>query len=182
MDIKMIDLDKGAQTTPVIKTEVTPPASFTTENPTPMKNKKAFPFVIILFLLVAAGGFYSGAWLKALNSGKITSPGLAGIQSDVPQTGAKVGDIYGSPDEKSFKDQATGVIEKGGFNGEGSHKLLRSGGDSQTVYLTSSTIDLDSLVGDQVTIWGETFKGQKVGWLMDVGRAKIEALNAPLPN
>lgn len=177
----MIDLDKDVKVAPVINTEPTPPVQFTVEKSIPMKNKKTFPFVIILFLVVAVAGFYTGAWYKALNSGKITSPSLANIQSEVPQTGAKVGDIYGSADEKSFKDQATGVIEKGGFNGEGTHKLLRPGGVSQTVYLTSSTIDLDSLVGDQVTIWGDTFKGQKVGWLMDVGRAKIEALNAPLP-
>jgi hypothetical protein len=145
-----------------------------------MKNKSLIP-VIIIFILVAVGGFYSGAWLKAKNSGTIVSPELSGIQSDIPTTGIKVGDIFGSPDEKAFKDPATGVIDKGGFNGEGTHKLVRAGGASQTVYLTSSTIDLDALVGHQVTIWGQTFKGQKVGWLMDVGRAKIEALNVPLP-
>ncbi len=180
MDIKMIDLDKDQGETPVIKTESAPPASFTTETQPKMKNKSFLP-VIIVFILVAIGGFYSGAWLKAKNSGTIIPAELSGIQADIPQSGVKVGDIFGSADEKIFKDPATGVIDKGGFNGEGTHKLVRAGGISQTVYLTSSTIDLDALVGHQVTIWGETFKGQKVGWLMDVGRAKVEALNAPLP-
>jgi hypothetical protein len=27
-------------------------------------------------------------------------------------------------------------------------------------------------VGKKVQVWGETFKGQKAGWLMDVGRIK----------
>lgn len=175
----MIDLDKAGQTAPVTKVEAAP-TSFSTETQPKMKNKAFIP-VIALFIVVAVGGFYSGAWLKAKNSGTIISQELTGIQSAIPETGVKVGDIFGSPDEKSFKDPATGVIDKGGFNGEGSHKLVRAGGVSQTVYLTSSTIDLDALVGHQVTIWGETFKGQKVGWLMDVGRAKIEALNVPLP-
>ena len=106
---------------------------------------------------------------------------MAGIQADIPESGAKGGDVFGSADEKAFNTTATGVLDKGGLNGEGTHKLVRPGGLSQTVYLTSSVIDLDQLVGHQVTIWGETFKGQKTGWLMDVGRAKVENLNVPLP-
>lgn len=175
----MIDLDKDEKVTPVIIEELAPP-SFSVEKQPNMKKNSFLP-IIIIFLLVAVAGFYSGAWLKARNYGTIVSPSLSGIKADVPQAGVKVGDIYGSADEKMFKDPATGVLDKGGFNGEGTHKLVRAGGISQTVYLTSSTIDLDLLVGHQVTIWGQTFKGQKVGWLMDVGRAKVEALNAPLP-
>ncbi len=66
-----------------------------------------------------------------------------------------------------------GTLEKGGIDGEGTHKLIREGGESQTAYLTSSIIDLDPLVGKKVQVWGETFKGQKAGWLMDVGRVKV---------
>lgn len=175
----MIDLDKVDSEAPVIKSEITAP-SFVVEKTTPMKKNNPLPLIII-FLAVAVAGFYTGSWLKAKNSGTIVSAELTGIQADIPTTGVKVGDIFGSADEKMFKDPATGVIDKGGFNGEGTHKLVRTGGISQTVYLTSSTIDLDALVGHQVTIWGQTFKGQKVGWLMDVGRAKVEVLNAPLP-
>jgi hypothetical protein len=179
MDIKMIDLDKKEEVAPLTKAEAAP-SSFSVEPQTKMKKKSLLP-IIIIFFVVALAGFYSGAWLKVRLSGKAISPKLAGIQADVPLAGVKVGDIFGSADEKMFKDPATGVIDKGGFNGEGTHKLVRAGGLSQTVYLTSSTIDLDLLVGHQVTIWGQTFKGQKVGWLMDVGRAKVESLNAPLP-
>ena len=175
----MIDLDKDEKMASVIKAEEVPP-SFSVENKTKMKNKSIVP-VVIIFLIVAIAGFYSGAWLKTRKSSQSISPALSGIQADVPETGIKVGDIFGSADETMFKDPATGVLDKGGFNGEGTHKLVRVGGISQTVYLTSSTIDLDLLVGHEVTIWGQTFKGQKVGWLMDVGRAKVEVLNAPLP-
>lgn len=138
--------------------------------------------VVILFLAVAIAGFYTGAILKTNSSGKLVGTGeFKNIQAEVPSVGVKIGDVYGSPDEKAFRDSATGVLDKGGLNGEGTHKIVRPGGPSQTVYITSSVIDLDTLVGDQVTVWGETFKGQKVGWLMDVGRVKVENLNVPLP-
>lgn len=172
MEIKMIDPDK-----PKVFSE------FTVEAPTasPEKNKK---FLLPLLTLIFVGlGVYSGVLLKSSRAGSLVSStgNMTGIQSDIPESGVKVGDIFGSPNEKAFNTSATGVLDKGGMNGEGTHKLLRPGGPSQTAYLTSSVIDLDQLVGHQVTIWGETFKGQKAGWLMDVGRAKIENLNAPLP-
>lgn len=76
---------------------------------------------------------------------------------------------------------AIGYLEEGGLDGEGSHKLLRPGGDSQTVYLTSSATDLDEFVGMDVEIWGETFKGQKAGWFMDVIKVKVVEVNALPP-
>lgn len=81
--------------------------------------------------------------------------------------------MAGSTDKKSFRDVAEGKLEKGGIDGEGSHKLIRPGGASQTVYLTSSVIDLDQYVGKKVRVWGETFAAQKAGWLMDIGRIEI---------
>ena len=142
-------------------------------------SKQSLVPVIILFVVAIGAGIFTGAWFK---TSKASGSGVSGnVQATIPSTGVKVGDVFGSTDETSFKDKATGVIDKGGLNGEGTHKLVRPGGPSQTVYLTSSVIDLDQLVGDQVTVWGETFKGQKVGWLMDVGRAKVENLNMPLP-
>lgn len=84
----------------------------------------------------------------------------------------KVGETYGKSDQ-SFKDSAVGVIEKNGKNGEGTHRLLREGGESQTAYLTSSVLDLDDFVSRKVEVHGETFAAQKVGWLMDVGSIKI---------
>jgi hypothetical protein len=75
----------------------------------------------------------------------------------------------GSTDTKTFKDSAEGVIEAGGANGEGSHKLIREGGPSQTAYLISSVVDLDEFVGKKVKVWGQTMAAKKVSWLMDVG-------------
>ena len=81
--------------------------------------------------------------------------------------------VVGSKDLSTFKDKAEGVLEKGGINGEGTHKLIREGGPSQTVYLTSSVVDLDQFIGKKVRVWGETFAAQKAGWLMDVGRVEV---------
>jgi hypothetical protein len=91
------------------------------------------------------------------------------------------GDVFGIKDDQTFKDSAEGYLAAGGADGEGSHSLLREGGVSQTVYLTSSITDLDKLVGMQVKVWGETFKGQKAGWLMDVGRVQVIATEAEAP-
>ena len=79
----------------------------------------------------------------------------------------------GSTDTKTFRDTATGKLEKGGLNGEGTHRLVREGGPSQTVYLISSIMDLDQFVDQKVELWGETLKASKAPWLMDVGRVKI---------
>jgi hypothetical protein len=178
MEIKTINLDKLDPSTPKPK-EV----SFSQiENTKTTMSRKPNITLAILFLVVAIAGFYTGATLKSKASGKLVgSADLKNIQAEVPLAGVKVGDIYGSADEKAFRDSATGVLDKGGLNGEGTHKIVRPGGASQTVYVTSSVIDLDTLVGSQITAWGETFKGQKVSWLMDIGRVKVENLNMPLP-
>ncbi len=79
----------------------------------------------------------------------------------------------GIADKKTFKDQAEGILKEGGINGEGNFHLERPGGESQNVYLTSSVVDLSLYVGKKVRVWGETFKGEKAGWLMDVGLVEV---------
>jgi hypothetical protein len=81
--------------------------------------------------------------------------------------------VIGIEDEKTFRDTAEGLLEKGGIDGEGTHHLVREGGPSQNVYLTSSVVDLSQFVGKKVRVWGETFAAQHAGWLMDVGRIKV---------
>ena len=76
-------------------------------------------------------------------------------------------------DEKTFKDTAEGTLQEGGISGEGTHHLVRPGGDSQNVYLTSTVIDLQSFVGKKVQVWGQTVSARKAGWLMDVGKVKV---------
>ena len=85
------------------------------------------------------------------------------------------GKVVGSTDTKTFKDTATGTLEAGGMDGEGSHHLVREGGPSQTAYLVSSVVDLDKYVGKKVQVWGQTLAAKNVPWLMDVG--KIENLS-----
>lgn len=80
--------------------------------------------------------------------------------------------VYGAPDEKSFRDSAEGILQVA-TDTEGTHKLERPGGDSQTVHLTSSILDLNQFVGKKIRIWGETFAAKKAGWFMDVGRVQI---------
>ena len=92
-----------------------------------------------------------------------------------------MGDTFGSKDDSTFKDSAEGVLLVGGVNGEGSYHVVREGGESQNVYLTSSVVDLGLFVNHKVVVRGETFKAQKAGWLMDVGQVKVLELNAQLP-
>ena len=79
----------------------------------------------------------------------------------------------GIADRKTFKDKAEGILRKGGIDGEGNFHLERPGGPSQNVYLTSSVIDLSSYLGKKVRVHGQTFAGQKAGWLMDVGFIEV---------
>lgn len=147
---------------------VTPvnPDTLVPEEPTAQTNSSAG--IYVWFLVVVIAGLLTGYLLSRGKSGTQASETLAGGK-DIINTQNEVG----STDSKTFRDHATGQIELGGTNGEGTHKLLRDGGPSQTVHLVSSVIDLDEYAGKKVEIWGETLKAKKVGWLMDVGRLKI---------
>jgi len=176
MDIKKIDFQvEGSQDQVPAQTNdaPTPPST-----PTPPTNGKKKFVVPLFFVLVLTLGVATGAMAK-----KIFAPsGGANLRGvDIDESSLQVGDTFGVDDTKLFPDTVSGYLQAGGINGEGTHSLLRTGGASQTVYLTSSIVDLDEFVGHQVTIWGETFSGQKAGWLMDVGRVRIDELNAEAP-
>lgn len=142
------------------------------------EGKRKFPGAMAgLVILIIGAGIASGYGLSRLGGG---ATGLKSM-AEVSQAGFQAGDVVGSADEKTFRDQAVGVLDRGGIDGEGSHRLDREGGESQTVYLTSSVVDLNQFVGHKVEVWGETFAAQKAGWLMDVGRVKIVELNAAKP-
>lgn len=145
---------------------------------TPVKGsasmKKKMPLILAAVAIVA--GVLTGLGAQKLAAQSGLAPGIAGGPEPVSQVAGDVvnnGDVFGVQDEQTFSDSAEGYLEIGGLDGEGSHKLLRPGGAMQTVYLTSSITDLDKFDGMQVKVWGETFKGQKAGWLMDVGRVQI---------
>ena len=130
------------------------------------------PVGIILAIVIAGGvtGYFlanrgQGSMMVAIQSKQL----IGGVET--VQTSTEVG----IKDEKAFKDTSQGkiVVNDNKDITEGSHKLLRPGGPSQTAYLTSSVLDLNQFLGKCLQIWGETFAGQKAGWLMDVGRIKI---------
>ncbi|MFH0864159.1 MAG: hypothetical protein V1858_03670 [Candidatus Gottesmanbacteria bacterium] len=121
--------------------------------------------IIIMIFVVIAGGI-TGFLLAQ----KQTGLSLIGGKAKVIQTEK----IVGSTDTKAFPDTAEGTLEKGGIDGEGTHKLIMNPKDpSQTAYLTSSVVNLDDFVGKKVRVHGQTFSAQKAGWLLDVGQVEI---------
>lgn len=130
----------------------------------PFFSQKLLIVLIVVVILGIGSGYIlgkKGTGEKSLTAGSINS-------SSVPK-----GTVIGSGDTKIFKDTAEGVLKTGGIDGEGQFHLVRPGGDSQNVYLTSSSVDLSKLIGKKVKVWGETQKAQHAGWLMDVGRVQI---------
>lgn len=135
----------------------------------PGKNMRTPALLSLIALLVILAGVGTG-WVLTGSSkeGGILTP-TSGVAP-----GAKKGPTEaGLADEATFRDSAEGVLEEGGIEGEGTHHLVREGGESQSVYLTSTVIDLQSFVGKNVTVWGETIAARKAGWLMDVGKIKV---------
>ena len=130
------------------------------------KAKNLFLLIAASFLVVLLGvasGWIASGGLKektSKNAGKTS--GVQGTQLEA-----------GISDEKAFPDSAEGVLEEGGINGEGTHHLVRDGGESQYAYLTSTVIDLDKYKGKKVKVWGETIRAKRAGWFMDVGKIKV---------
>jgi len=126
------------------------------------KKRMVFGVYFVLVLLgVATGYFLSHASTNMMETNQ--KPGWV-----------KTGKVAGISDTKTFKDSAVGTIAKGGLDGEGTHQLTRDGGPSQTVYLTSSAVDMDEYVGKKVKVWGQTMAAKKAAWLMDVGKVELQ--------
>jgi len=127
-------------------------------------SRKLVAVLVVVVLLGIASGY--GLFLK-MSSGTVR---LGGKDVQVVNTPTE----EGVKDASTFKDTATGTLQEndGKITNEGTNILVR-GDVSQNVYLTSSVIDMSKYVGKKVQVWGETFQGQKAGWLMDVGRIKV---------
>ncbi|MCH7951888.1 hypothetical protein IH980_04085 [Patescibacteria group bacterium] len=143
----------------------------------PSEKKAATGRTVLVVLGILVAGVATG-FLLSRGQGKV---GDLKSTERIAQEGLKKGDVFGNPDKETFRDEVEGVLVKGGIDGEGSHRLLRPGGKSQNVYLTSSVVDLDQFVDHEILVWGETFAAQKAGWLMDVGRVEVLELNAEKP-
>ena len=127
------------------------------------KEKKMIWIVLGLALVVlVGGGILTGYFL-----GK---PTYTGSTASTASGSGQLGKGFGSSDTKTFSDTTIGTIEKNGIDGEGTHRLIREGGDSQTACLVSSVLDLDEFNGKKVKVWSKTMAAKKCPWLMDVGR------------
>lgn len=125
--------------------------------------KGKWPFILGSFLVVLGG--VGTAWIlstRVINKSPVAAPG-----AKVTSTSA------GVLDPKVKYDNATGVLKEGGINNEGTHHLETTGGPAHFVYLTSSVIDLESFLGKNVEVWGETLASKKAGWLMDVAKIQV---------
>ena len=133
----------------------------------PLVSSKKIPIILIVPVIL---GILSGYLLYRQNTAGTVR--LSGRNVEVVQTPTE----EGVKDAATFKDTASGTVQEndGKLTTEGTHILVREGGVSQNVYLTSSVIDLSKYSGKKVQVWGETFQGQKAGWLMDVGRIKVQ--------
>lgn len=137
--------------------------------PVPAHGKLAKFLPIILILAIVGLGIGSGLVLASKKkAGQI-------------ETSASIDEEALSGEQKesfaqTFRDESEGVIEKNDAldkYAQGTHKLIRPGGESQTAYLTSSVLDLDQYIGKKVKVFGETFGSSQVGWLMDVGKVEV---------
>lgn len=140
------------------------------QTPAPRKNDFAMLIVPILVLVgVMLAGYFAGSLVaKAVKPGQKTS-----LSGEPTVVASEKGEKEGILDKSKFPDSAEGVLREGGFEDEGSFNLERPGGPSQTVYLTSTVVDLSEYVGKKVKVYGQTYKGKKAGWLMDVGYVEV---------
>lgn len=124
-------------------------------------------FVLVILIIVGTGVGYAASFFSA-KTGTTLVPQALNPNAPV------AGKTYGNGDPSVFKDTAEGVLQKGGIDGDGEYHLVRSGGPSQYVYLTSSSLDLSQFVGSKIKVWGQTQSAQHAGWLMDVGKVQVE--------
>ena len=129
------------------------------------------PALIIVSLILAGG--VSGYFLSGQT--ELTGTVVGSKSEGGEKSSGKVPKEAGISNPSVYKDQAQGRVEANTNKDvpEGSHKLVRPGGEDQTAYLTSAVLDLDQFLGECVEIWGQTYAAQKAGWLMEVGQVKL---------
>lgn len=135
-----------------------------------MKNMSSIftPQLLIALIIAVLLGIGSGYALS-----KRESVGVGSIGGPAGSSKVSKGTVVGSDDTKIFKDVAEGILKKGGIEGEGAYHLVRPGGDSQNVYLTSSLVDLSQFMERKIKVWGETQQAKHAGWLMDAGKVEV---------
>lgn len=151
------------QTTPTIHSiDSTKPASVHVEN-----YGFSTPITIIIFIVAIVLGTAVGYVIAggSPTGGTMSPTKMIGLKNPAKTAGEN--------DPKKFPDKAEGTLKEGGIEGEGNFHIERPGGESQNVYVTSSNVDLSEYIGKKVRVHGQTFEGEKAGWLMDVGYIEI---------
>ena len=142
--------------------------SFDTKNPT--ATGMSLTAILSIIAVAVLLGIGTGYGISSIKSGK----GITSTKETSKATSSSSQTSAGVKDTKTFPDEAEGTLKEGGFEGEGSFHLERTGGKSQNVYLTSTTVDLATFLGKKVRVWGQTFEAEKAGWLMDVGYIEVQ--------
>jgi hypothetical protein len=141
------------------------PVQTPVHQPVKVASKSKLPYIIGAFLVVLVG--VGTAWLI---SGRMSGDSAAkSAAAGVKVTSKEAGKL----DPNIKYDTAEGTLEVGGINGEGTYHLVREGGASKNVYLTSSMVDLSNFTGKKVQVWGDTLASKKAGWLMDVAKIQV---------
>lgn len=131
-------------------------------------NKSPLMMIAIVVVVMVVLGAGSGFLIA-----KGTTANLEPTKQVTDKSQVSKGTSMGTNDTSTFKDTAEGVLKEGGIEGEGQFHLERPGGESQFVYLTSSTVDMSLVLNKKIKVWGQTQKAQHAGWLMDVGRVEV---------
>ncbi|MFA9289245.1 MAG: hypothetical protein ACEQSA_05195 [Weeksellaceae bacterium] len=148
--------------------KTTPVRSINSDKNTGPQAKIAPKQFMVMFVITLLLGIGAGFVVAQTQAG-----GTAQTTADAEKKGEQK-ESAGILDKETFSDTADGTLREGGIDGEGSFHLERTGGESQNVYLTSSTVDLSEFMGKKVTVWGQTFDSEKAGWLMDVGYIELK--------
>ncbi|MBI2599043.1 hypothetical protein HYW40_02400 [Candidatus Curtissbacteria bacterium] len=147
------------------------PRTFLNLKSIPLKPKFALPARIVPVLIIVAvvgAGIASGLVLSSRSKNQAIAKASIEEENLTPEQKVSF--------NQTFRDQAEGKLEKNDQldkYAQGTHRLIRPGGEDQTAYLTSSVLDLDQYVGKNVKVFGETFGSSQVGWLMDVGKVEV---------
>ena len=169
MEADSIDKTTVEQNSPQLESkqrEVEPITQPLNKKSSASKINKVIP--LILILLIIAAGAISGLFLSSTGRKDESKSAVSEQEELTPEVQQSF--------NQTFRDEAEGKIEKNDEldkYAQGTHKLIRPGGEAQTAYITSTVLDLDEYVGKNVKVFGETFGSSQVGWLMDVGKVEV---------
>jgi len=126
------------------------------------------PLYISLTVVIVLLGLLTG-WLIA----QITTGNARAVATETPNTEKVTTSENIQNESDQFPLIGEGTLEDGGNEGDGTHKLIRTGDGN--VYLLSTVLSLDSFVGKKVQVWGKTLTAtnESTGWLVDVTKVKL---------